>query len=305
MMMPTPIRPKLSITTQLLLLLLVALILAQAINLLLLFGDRQLSGRSYTADVAIENIVKALKSIPAFDASALPLDLPRTPDQRGPTFISTRERAVRSHSIEPLPWAAERLKTALDEAEIAYITASAGTRPLNNVPPRNRRAPTSPSFRVPKGVPDRRGIQFADMEDMVFSVQFRPGVYVNRMVPYYPVERILTKIAFTILLTTAIIGTAAIFIARRITRPLRRRATTAEQFGRGEVVEPVELQGPREIRTTVEAFNIMQDRLRRLIETLRFTLRALSHDLRSPLTSLHFRTRALEDPAEREKMKAP
>lgn len=294
--------PKLSITHQILLLLISALVIAQALNVSLLFGDRQLTGRSYTADVSIAHIVKSLKSLPEFELSDLPLDLPRSPDQRGPTFISVRERAVRSHSIEPLKWAEDRLRTALKDAGIEFVSASAGLRQLNNVPPPNRKSPQNSSFRAPSKPADPRGMQFADMEDMVMSVQVQPGIFVNRMVPYYPVEQVLKKVALTILLTTALVGLVAILITRRITRPVKILSNAADRFGRGETLDPIKPHGPPEIRNAIEAFNGMQDRLRRLIETLRFSLRSLSHDLRSPLTSLQFRTKALEDTAEREKM---
>lgn len=293
---------RLSITGQFLLLLFVALLVAQVLTVFMLFGDKQLTGRKYTADVSIAHVVKMARNLPDFTQSDLPMDLPRARGQRGPTFISTNERAVTSHSIKPLPWAQDRLIAALDAAGVTYISASAGNRKLNNVPPKNSKGPPDASFRKPATTPDKSGMQFADMEDMIFSVQIEPGVFVNRMVPYYPVERILAKVAATILITTSLIGLAVYAVARRITRPVRRLATAADQFGRGAPVDAVDPQGPPEVRNAILAFNNMQDRLRRLIETLRFSLRSLSHDLRSPLTSLHFRAESVDDQEEREKM---
>jgi signal transduction histidine kinase len=50
------------------------------------------------------------------------------------------------------------------------------------------------------------------------------------------------------------------------------------------------------------AFNRMQERLRRLIESRTQMLAALSHDLRTPLTLLRLRTEEVADTEERDKM---
>ena len=58
------------------------------------------------------------------------------------------------------------------------------------------------------------------------------------------------------------------------------------------------------MQRAARAFNRMQERLRRLIESRTQMLAALSHDLRTPLTLLRLRTEEVADAGERDKMLA-
>lgn len=84
-------------------------------------------------------------------------------------------------------------------------------------------------------------------------------------------------------------------LVRRITGPMRALATAAEKVGRGETVDPVPADGPAEIRTTVQAFNAMQQRLSRFVHDRTRMVAAISHDLRTPITSLRLRAEFIED----------
>jgi signal transduction histidine kinase len=76
---------------------------------------------------------------------------------------------------------------------------------------------------------------------------------------------------------------------------MRALATAAEKVGRGEAVDPVLARGPAEIRTTVQAFNAMQERLSRFVRDRTRMVAAISHDLRTPITSLRLRAEFIED----------
>src|SRR5512135_1694378 len=58
------------------------------------------------------------------------------------------------------------------------------------------------------------------------------------------------------------------------------------------------------MQRAARAFNRMQQRLRRLIESRTQMVAALSHDLRTPLTLLRLRTEEVADAGERDKMLA-
>ncbi len=74
-------------------------------------------------------------------------------------------------------------------------------------------------------------------------------------------------------------------------------------MGEGQTLkEPLPETGPREVRQTTAAFNQMHDRLLRGLSDRRRMLAALSHDLRSPLTSLRLRAEMVDDPEVREKL---
>jgi len=104
---------------------------------------------------------------------------------------------------------------------------------------------------------------------------------------------------------------AAIFLsvigivsARRIARPLKRLATSAEAIGRGENVPPLPEEGTDDIRHTTAAFNRMQARLFRFVEDRTHMLAAISHDIRTPLTSLRLRAEFVTDPETQQRMLA-
>jgi signal transduction histidine kinase len=91
---------------------------------------------------------------------------------------------------------------------------------------------------------------------------------------------------------------------RRVTAPLGNIAQAAERLGRDISTPPLAEIGTIEMRRAVKAFNQMQERLRRLVKDRTRMLAAISHDLRTSLTSLRLRIEDVENPAEREKMLA-
>jgi HAMP domain-containing protein len=66
---------------------------------------------------------------------------------------------------------------------------------------------------------------------------------------------------------TLIIGLVLYAMTRTITRPLGKLAEAADAVGRGTSVEPLPEQGGRELRAATRAFNAMQERLRRYLES--------------------------------------
>lgn len=105
-------------------------------------------------------------------------------------------------------------------------------------------------------------------------------------------------------LTASILALIGVFIARRIARPLRHLATSAEALGRGENLPPLSEDGPEEIRRTAQSFNTMQSRLHRFVEDRTKMLAAIGHDLRTPLTSLRLRAEFVNDEDIQRKMLA-
>jgi signal transduction histidine kinase len=108
----------------------------------------------------------------------------------------------------------------------------------------------------------------------------------------------------TFVLSALLIALVAVFTVRRITRPLNRLAAAAERLGRGEAVEDLPETGPDQFRATTRAFNLMNKRVQRYVaDRMRF-LAAVSHDLRTPLTSLRLRAEFIDDDETRTRMLA-
>jgi signal transduction histidine kinase len=85
--------------------------------------------------------------------------------------------------------------------------------------------------------------------------------------------------------------------ARSITRPLSDLARAADSVGRDSRPAQLEERGARELRDAARAFNTMQDRLRRYLDSRSRVLAAMSHDLKTPLTRLRLQVEALDNPA--------
>ena len=115
---------------------------------------------------------------------------------------------------------------------------------------------------------------------------------------------VLFPVILSALLTLAGILIVVVFAVKRITSPLSTLAQAAERLGRGETVEPLKKRGPRELSSTIEAFNVMQQRLTRFVQDRTKMLASISHDLRTPLTSLRLRVEFIEDKDLRDKMTA-
>jgi signal transduction histidine kinase len=91
------------------------------------------------------------------------------------------------------------------------------------------------------------------------------------------------------------LGIGLFVMTRTITRPLGKLAQAADAMGRGTTVEPLPEVGGRELRAATRAFNAMQERLRRYLDSRTRVLAAMSHDMRTPLTRLRLRVESIDD----------
>ena len=85
------------------------------------------------------------------------------------------------------------------------------------------------------------------------------------------------------------------FAVRLVTRPLSVLAGAAEELGRNIERPPLPETGTVELARASRALNIMQDRLKRYVETRLKALGAMSHDLKTPITRMRLRAEMLED----------
>ena len=100
------------------------------------------------------------------------------------------------------------------------------------------------------------------------------------------------------------VAVVTVLMGRRISRPMQRLATAADRLGRGEEVDDLPEAGPAEMRSTVRAFNLMRERLDRFVRDRTAMLAAISHDLRTPITSLRIHAELVEDERMRAKIVA-
>ena len=108
----------------------------------------------------------------------------------------------------------------------------------------------------------------------------------------------------TFLFSALGIAAVAVLTGRRMAKPMRGLANAAGRLGRGEAVADLPEAGPVETRETVRAFNLMRARLDRYVRDRTAMLAAVSHDLRTPITSLRLHAEFVEDTETRAKIVA-
>jgi signal transduction histidine kinase len=84
-------------------------------------------------------------------------------------------------------------------------------------------------------------------------------------------------------------------LARRLTQPLRRLSVAAGELAAGRRPEPVPPEGTEELDRLASSFNEMSDQLALARDAERAVLLSVSHDLRTPLTSIRGYAEGIED----------
>jgi signal transduction histidine kinase len=127
---------------------------------------------------------------------------------------------------------------------------------------------------------------------VVFPDGYTAVFRVNRLAHGAPLPRVL----FVNLALLVIIMAIALFVtARTITQPLSELARAADSVGRDLRQPRLAERGARELRHAARAFNTMQDRLQRYLDSRSRVLAAMSHDLKTPLTRLRLQVEMLDD----------
>lgn len=92
-------------------------------------------------------------------------------------------------------------------------------------------------------------------------------------------------IGFALASLVAILGTA--FYTRSIVRPLTVITSAAEEMSRGKLSTRAEVTGVSEVRQLAGTFNVMAEKLEKVEENRKEFVANVSHELRSPVTSIH------------------
>ena len=98
-----------------------------------------------------------------------------------------------------------------------------------------------------------------------------------------------------LLISLVVVTGVGMLAVRQVTRPLQQLAQAADSLGSNLDAPPLAEEGPAETRQAAQAFNRMQQSIRRLISERARALSAVSHDLRTPLTRLRLRAELIDD----------
>ena len=300
-----------SLGGQLIALLLIALIGSQAVSIWLFAGERRLAVYEAIGDGVI---VRTASLVPLLETSG---ETTRTQLLQATSSAITRFWLDQKPSVANVPQsgAERRLAGALAEElgqdpgiRVSLSAAGKGPERGSGKPPRDERKKQEEAGETNLEKLEERERRREErlrhrLIAIEFSVPLAGGQWLNVLTSHRPPPpgAFYTLVLQMGLMALAIIAIVA-FTIRQVSRPLRQLADAADRLGRGEDVPPVPEAGPRELRSTISAFNAMQDRLSRFVADRTRMLAAISHDLRTPITSLRLRAEFIDDDENREKM---
>ena len=87
----------------------------------------------------------------------------------------------------------------------------------------------------------------------------------------------------------------ALLVSRSVAAPLRRVSAAAEAIARGDSGTRAPVSGPKEVRALAHSFNTMADRVEAARRSQRDFVANVSHELKTPLTSIQGFSQALLD----------
>jgi signal transduction histidine kinase len=143
-------------------------------------------------------------------------------------------------------------------------------------------------------VPERRRASGTNALDVTVAMPDGDSV-VFRVAAPLPDPPLPWALFIQIGVLTVVLAAVLFLVTRSITRPLSKLALAADAVGKSVRHPPLVEEGVREIRDATRAFNTMQDRLLRYLDSRTSVLAAMSHDLRTPLTRLRLRVEAVAD----------
>lgn len=108
---------------------------------------------------------------------------------------------------------------------------------------------------------------------------------------------VIPRLAVAAVIAMLVSAAVAVLIARSITRPLGRITRAAQEMARGDYDQKLDLRGDDEVGRLAKAFNAMARQVSGSHQTMRDLLANVSHELKTPLTSIQGFSQAMEEGA--------
>jgi signal transduction histidine kinase len=299
-----------SLTAQLILLLLLALVASQLATFAILRDERRGAVEALAREQVLERaaaLVRLLettanpgeqrRALRAFSSRQLRFWLAEEPmvDQEDPALGGMAARRL-ANRLESLLDDGRRLEIRVAPGE---LTGRRGFRPGWQEHWRRAAGDGLDLGEPPEAVP----VEPMAASGLMLAIRLDERRWLNAAMLVPPERPDVGPIPLVALLAAALaISLVAAFSLRRLTRPLGALAAAADAVGRGEPVAVEASRGPVEIRRTARAFNAMQERIGRSLDDRTRLLGAISHDLRTPITTLRLRVELIEDEALKERM---
>lgn len=271
-----------SLRSQVLLVVVVALTLAQGFSLWLFADERDLAVRAALSREALDRAANVVMLVER-----------ATPGAELAVLQAASSTLLR-FSIDPAP--------TLDHANHAPPATLSEIRQLLGAEREIRIELHEVRGAMPPipGLPEAMNVMHREMAmsavELQFSAHLADGRWLNVTSRFHRPPLQWAWVDFATFLLTALILLIAVWsMLGRIVRPLRQLSATADKMGRGDWQPEIAPSGPAELKHLTMAFNHMQTRLKRFVGERAGLLAALGHDLRSPLTALRVRAEMVDD----------
>lgn len=287
-----------SLAGQLVLLLILALLAAQALGILVADDERRLAVRSANREQVLSRTVSTVRLLAATPPELHRRVLAATSSPLLRYRLGQRSRVDGRSASRLGRRLAQNLERLLDGNEGRPVLVEVAGEPP---PPRNL-----------VGFPARDDLtgrphwwrERRERPALSIAVALPDGRWLNADTVLPPPPSWAASALITLAVAAGLVSLVAVLVVRQLTRPLGDLARAADALGRGVEGPPLREAGPQEIRHTIRAFNRMRQRLRRFVDDRTAMLAALGHDLRTPLTSLRLRAELVDDPETRERIQA-
>jgi signal transduction histidine kinase len=169
-------------------------------------------------------------------------------------------------------------------------------------PPRDQARGGMESFRVSRMTRDGRDLYLfaqTDATGIAASAQTRMPTRLVIVVPAADVNqswaRLLPRLGLAGLGAGVVAVVFSLILASRITTPIAQMTRASQAMARGDLEQRIEVDGSDEVGRLASAFNQMSSQITRSNHAMRDLLADVSHELKTPLTSIQGFSQALVD----------
>ena len=134
------------------------------------------------------------------------------------------------------------------------------------------------------------------------TIALPDGRYFNSVQSVMPAYEWTQLLSFSLPIVSVPLLLLSLYFIYRVVRPIRRLASAADAISRGEWRTTLPITGPQESRELTQAFNLMQLRLARHLDSRTRMLAAMSHDLNTPITELRLQVELMPEGDARDDM---
>lgn len=288
-----------SLFGQLMLVVAVALLVAQSINTGLMIHGTRMRAELEASSMLVARLANQIERRRLAEESAVPVE---RGGRRRLVVVISDSAPVWSDRFEVEHELTERAVEYLQAVDPEIKSVRLATGPIQHLPDRLKR-------REQRQLLENRLARKDEARDpdkaVLLNMQLGDGSWVSAAAP---VRGRLPSPVYVLLfqMITLYLGVLIplALIARRIARPLRHLTKHVRASAFGANAPTLVPQGPSDIRNLIEALNGAQARVDRMLTEKDVMLGAIGHDLKTPLASLRVRIESVDDDVERQKMAA-